>query len=222
MLLGASASSPSICLENPRRVSATPVPAGPALCICTGPQVYSRNVVTCSTQTAVKAAPWGMRGCSWRMGPSGQGGTPVTLEGLWPGMHRPGSCVPPGRGGTKQLKCPLPIPFLSDHSISCHPLLPHFALGFSHHIHVARTCEAWVCYMCQEHAGTLGSTVPMHNSCPCVLVHQLHCQREPTALCRVTLGPGARCARCGCTLGLGAMGVGAAPRVVGRRQDGAG
>lgn len=104
----------------------------------------------------------------------------------------------------QELKYPLPIPFGSDHSISCHPPLPHSALGFSRHVRIARTREAWVCMVCQEHAGTLGSMVPMHSNCWCVLVHQLQCRREPPALCRVTLGPGAAVVHgVGVPLGLG-------------------
>lgn len=186
------------------------MPVGSALCICTGPQVYSRNVVTCSTQTAVKAAPWGVRGCPRGMGPSGQGGTLVTLEVLWLGMHWPGGSVPPGGAGAEAAQVSPAHPFLSDHSISCHSLLPHSALGFSRHIHVARTSEAWVCMLCQEHAGTLGSVVPMHNNCQCVLVQQLHCRPEPPALCRVTLGPGAAVVR-GVGARLGSRGCGDTP-----------
>lgn len=128
---------------------------------------------------------------------------------MWPGMHWPGGCMPPGRAGAEAAQAPLPIPFRSDHLISCHSLLPHSALGFSCHIHVARTREAWVSMVCQEHARTLGSMVPMHNNCWCVLVHQLHCQREPPALCKVTLGPVAAIVRGGGALmGLGSSGCG--------------
>lgn len=107
----ARASSPRICLENPGWVTAVPVPAGSALCICAGPQVYSRTVVTCSTQTAVKAAPWGVRECPCRMGPPGQGGALATREGLWPGMHWPGGCMPPGRARAEAARVSPAHPF---------------------------------------------------------------------------------------------------------------
>lgn len=76
----------------------------------------------------------------------------------------------------KQLKCPLPILFVSDHSISCHRLLPHSALGSSRHVHVAGTHEARVCVVCPELAATLESTVPMHDNRPCVPGQELHCR----------------------------------------------
>lgn len=80
------------------------------------------------------------------------------------------------RQGTSRGSSSVPCPSLSCQiTISCHPLLPHSALGFSRHIHVARTHKTWVCMVCQEHAGTLGSMVPMRNNCWCVLGHELRC-----------------------------------------------
>lgn len=62
----------------------------------------------------------------------------------------------------------------------------------------------------------------MHN-CQCVLGHELHCWREPPALCTVTLGPGAAIVHgVGAVLCLGSGGRGDSSWVVGCRQDGAG
>lgn len=135
MLLGASVSSPRICLENPAWVSATPMPTGSALCICTGPQVYTKNVVTCSAQTAVKAAPWGVRGCPWGMGPPGQGGTLVARNALarWlcaPRQGRSSSVPCPSLWGQiTRFHATLPSPTLLWDSLAISMLLEHARHG---------------------------------------------------------------------------------------------